>query len=640
MQNKRQEQLLSILSERGDWMTSRQLAGLLQVSDRTIRSDVESINKRITPAPIESNVRQGYRVMEDAQNCLPETVKQGHESDVPQTPGARCVYIIQKLLFDTKELNLVSLQDQIFVSGYSIDNDLKRIRKMLEPYSNLKLVRNKECISLKGDEASKRRFYRDLLVAVVQENFLNMNLLAGLYKSFDLIAVKDIFVDVLEEYDYSIHESMFPMVMLHAGTSLERMNCSNYVNMENGNQGLKDTIEYQISQTFFVRISKRLHITVHHGEVGMFALVIMGKRASNYTSDFVNFEGKWLNTKKLVTEALEGIYSLFGLDFREDGDLIAGLKMHIHGLIDRVKAKAHMQDVFVEEIKRKYPLVFDMGIYVVEQLEEKLGAPISEVESCYIALHLGAASERINSAGKYRTIMIIPHNQSFSDMCVKKISEMFRERMEVVGIFRYFEEETASSLDPDLILTTFPLEHKLDVPTVPINLFVDSETESSILQAINKLDKKRFQLEFTSHIGSLIRKEHFHENVTLETPEEIICLLCRGLEKEGIVEPDFKDIVLKREQMSPTSFVNAFAIPHAFGAFASNSTIAVAQLKNTVRWGNFDVGLVMLFAINEGDERMIKIFFDWVSNVVNHPEELAKLVSSCTYEEFIDKIMG
>ena len=236
--------------------------------------------------------------------------------------------------------------------------------------------------------------------------------------------------------------------------------------------------------------------------------------------------------------------------------------------------------------------------------------------------------------------MIIPHNQSFSDMCVKKISEMFRERMEVVGIFRYFEEETASSLDPDLILTTFPLEHKLDVPTVPINLFVDSETESSILQAINKLDKKRFQLEFTSHIGSLIRKEHFHENVTLETPEEIICLLCRGLEKEGIVEPDFKDIVLKREQMSPTSFVNAFAIPHAFGAFASNSTIAVAQLRNTVRWGNFDVGLVMLFAINEGDERMIKIFFDWVSNVVNHPEELAKLVSSCTYEEFIDRIMG
>ena len=224
MQNVRQEQLLAILSERGDWMTSRQLAGLLGVSDRTIRSDVEAVNRRITPAPIESNVRQGYRVMEDARTSIPAPEKNPSGPEVPQTPGGRCIYIIQKLLFETRELNLVSLQDQIFVSGYSIDNDLKRIRRMLEPYANLKLVRDRECISLKGDEASKRRFYRDLLVAEVQENFLNMNLLAGLYKSFDLIAVKDIFVDVLEEYDYSIHESMFPMVILHAGTSIERMN--------------------------------------------------------------------------------------------------------------------------------------------------------------------------------------------------------------------------------------------------------------------------------------------------------------------------------------------------------------------------------------------------------------------------------
>ena len=639
MQNKRQEQLLAILSERRDWMTSRQLAGLLQVSDRTIRSDVEAINKHMDPPPIESNVRQGYRLCEDARPALASGAET-READIPQTPGARCAYMIQKLLFEVKELNLTMLQSQIYVSGYSIDNDLKRIRKMLEPYSGLKLVRNKECISLKGDEASKRRFYRDLLVAEVQENFLNLNTLAHLYRSFNLIEVKDIFVDVLEEYDYSIHESMFPMLILHAGTSIERMNCANYINMEEGMQGLEDTIEYQIAQTFFDRISKRLHITVHDGEVGMFALVIMGRRASNYTSDFVNYNGKWMNTKKLVAEALEQVYALFGLDFRQDADLVAGLKMHFHGLIERVKNQVRMEDVFVEEIKRKYPLVFEMGIYVLEFLEQRLGRPISDVESCYIALHLGAASERMNSVRKYRAVMILPHNQSFSDMCVKKISDMFRERMEVVKVFGYFEEDEVSALDPDLLLSTFPLEHGLDVETVSINLFVDSETESKILQAINRLDKKGFRLEFTSHIGNLIRKEHYHSQVDMDQPEEIIRMLCAGLEKEGIVEPEFTEVVLKREQMSPTSFVNTFAIPHAFGAFARNSTIAVAQLKNPVKWGAFEVRLVMLFAINEGDARMIKIFFDWVSNVVNQPEELAKLVAPCSYEEFIDRIMG
>ena len=124
--------------------------------------------------------------------------------------GNRCIYIIHKLLFEARELNLTVLQGQIYVSGYSIENDLKRIRRMLEPYANLKLVRSRECISLKGDEASKRRFYRDLLVAEVQENFLNLNTLAHLYRSFDLIEVKDIFVEVLEEYDYASMRLCFP----------------------------------------------------------------------------------------------------------------------------------------------------------------------------------------------------------------------------------------------------------------------------------------------------------------------------------------------------------------------------------------------------------------------------------------------
>lgn len=638
MRNKRQEQILAILAERKDYMTSRQLAELLQVSDRTIRSDVDAINRSMETAPIESNVRQGYRLNPEAE--LPSLPKAEVRDDIPQTPGARCIYIIQKLLFETRELNLTVLQSQIYVSGYSIDNDLKRIRKMLEPYANLKLVRNKECISLQGDESSKRRFYRDLLVAEVQENFLNLNMLAHMYRSFDLIEVKDIFVDVLEEYDYTIHESLFPMLIIHAGTSIERMTCSNYANLEDKDQGLEDTIEYQIAQTFFERISRRLHIQVKEGEIGMFALVIMGRRASNYTSDFVNFHGKWLNTKKLVAEALEQIYTLFGLDFREDDDLIAGLKMHIHGLIDRVKNQVHIEDVFLEEIKRKYPLVFEMGIYVVELLEEHLNVKISDMESGFIALHLGAASERMNSVRKYRAVMILPHNQSFSDMCVKKISDMFRERMEIVAVLRYFEEEAVSALDADILLCTFPIEHKLDVATVNINLFVDSDTESNILQALNRLDKKGFQLEFSSHIGHLIRKEHYYQNLDLKTPEEIIHHLCRDLEQEGIVEPEFEGIVLRREEMSPTSFINAFAIPHAFGAFARNSTIAVAQLKNPVRWGSFEVRLVMLFAINEGDQRMIKIFFDWVSNIVNRPQELANLSISCSYEEFLDKILG
>ena len=338
--------------------------------------------------------------------------------------------------------------------------------------------------------------------------------------------------------------------------------------------------------------------------------------------------------------ALTRLWEVFGVDYRGDEDPKAGLKMHLHGLVDRMKNQVVLEDIFLEEIKQKYPLLFEMGVCIVDYLEEQLDGQIADMESGFIALHLGAASERMDSVRRYRAVMIMPHNQTFSEMCEKRIMEMFKDRMEVVKRSYYFEEAAVEQADPDLLLTTLSIEHKLDIPTVQVSLFVDSETEVRILQALNRLDKNRFRLEFASHMGHLLRREHYHRGLDCQTPEEVIACLCRGLKEEGIVGEDFQDIVLERERMSPTSFADALAVPHAFRAYASRSTIAVAQLARPVQWGAFQVRLVMLFAINEGDRRMIKIFFDWVSEMIGRPEELEKLTQECAYEEFMERIMG
>ena len=56
-----------------------------------------------------------------------------------------------------KELNLMDLQDQVFISGYSIDNDIKRIKKILENYNDLKLICSKNHIHLEGSEDEMRK---------------------------------------------------------------------------------------------------------------------------------------------------------------------------------------------------------------------------------------------------------------------------------------------------------------------------------------------------------------------------------------------------------------------------------------------------------------------------------------------------
>lgn len=52
----RQIKIVDILSERKDWVTGKELSAILEVSDRTIRSDINAINCELKDA-IEASVR-------------------------------------------------------------------------------------------------------------------------------------------------------------------------------------------------------------------------------------------------------------------------------------------------------------------------------------------------------------------------------------------------------------------------------------------------------------------------------------------------------------------------------------------------------------------------------------------------------
>lgn len=274
MLNKRQKNIISILKEQSDWITSKNLSNILGVSDRTIRSDINTINEHYKCQFVESNIRQGYCINDNNKKILEDTDAQLF----PQIPNERCIYIIRKLLFESRELNLVLLQEQIYVSGYSIDNDIKKIRKMLNLYSDLKLVRSKEYIRLEGSEESKRKLYKDLLATEIQENFLNMNQLASLYKDFDLITMKDTLIEVIDEYGYSVNETLFTMLLLHLGTSIERILQYKFINLDESSDYINETIEYQISKTFFEKLTKKIDITIVESEIKLFALLIMRKK--------------------------------------------------------------------------------------------------------------------------------------------------------------------------------------------------------------------------------------------------------------------------------------------------------------------------------------------------------------------------
>lgn len=630
MLNKRQNQIIDILNNDNNWITGKELAKLLNVSDRTIRSDIDVINKFYDCLLIKSNKRLGYQIDEAL------LFKQDIETKelIPQNSHERCVYIIRELLFKSKEINLIALQDQVFVSGYSIDNDIKKIRKMISEYPSLKLIRSKNYISLRGNEADKRKLYKQLLTEETHGNFLNLNSIADLWSNFDLLEIKDILEDVCELYNYQIREIDFPMIMIHAGVAIERIINRNYINSKTAKHHLNNNIEYQISYEFFHRVSKTIDIELVEDEVVLFAQLLIGSYQKDDEDENLD---KLLN--QIVDAVIKEVKDYFDINFSKDKDFKLGLKMHLQLLLERQQNNVTITNIYLQEIKRKYPLVFEMAIRAGEVIADICKINVKENELSFLALHLGAAYDRVNSIKRYRAVIIIPHNQMLSNMCIDKLKLRFEERMVIVKRYGFYEETMIKQQEPDLIITTVPLKHNLNIPTVQITLFVNYEDESKVFQTLNLLDKQRYHEDFVVLVNELIRPDLFHIKKQMASSKEVIDFLCDELISKNLADERYKEDVFKRESVSATSFVNGFAVPHSIEITSKESCISIMILDKPVKWGDFEVKLVLLLAIRDTDNHLLKIFFDWLSSIVSDSNKFRQLLEVKNYQEFIQHVI-
>lgn len=628
MLKKRQNNIIDILNDKAEWITGKALAQMLNVSDRTIRSDIESINTEYQREIIFSNKRLGYKLDEHA---ISEMELETHNI-IPQTPQERCIWIIKELLFNSRELNLYDLESRVFISGYSIENDLGRIKKMIKDY-HLNLKRSKNFVELIGEENEKRKLYRKLLTDEVQGNFTNLNILATLFSDFDFLKISDIFTGTCYEYDYQIKESLFPIVMIHAGVAIERIISGNYAeNIDLPDESFTETLEYQLSQDFFARVEQGCQIHSVENEIIKFAILLC---SSNSQQDFTQKK----EIREIVVAVLAKINDNFDIDFSGDEALVSGLGNHISSLIERQKTNTSMSNVYLREIKRKYPLVFEMAVHAGEVLSERLEKKVGENELSFIALHLGAAYDRVNSPSKYRAVVIIPNNQMLSKPFIDKINSRFEDRMTIVFNYKIFDERQVRAISPDLIISTVSLKHQIKIPTLQLSLLFDYEDESKIFQLLNQLDKERYHEKFQKMMEHLIQKKLFYRKEHVADGEEAIEYLCNELIKEGLADEDYKADVIKRERISATSFVQGFAVPHAIEISTSESCIATLTLDKPVQWGNFEVRLVILLAIRGEDNQLMSIFFDWLSNLVMDPQKLSALLKARDQKDFIENIL-
>lgn len=631
MLTKRQNMIMTIMNNQKDWIVGKDLAKLLNVSDRTIRNDIAAINEFYADTMIESNIRKGYRIQgEKVKRFIEETKK-----EIPET-GEERRWLILKTLVEHNQVNIYQLADQMCISEFSLENDMNKIRKLLDNYQGLKVIRQSNMLQLSGGEREKRHLYEELISYKISGNLWNLNKVAENFMRFDLLKVKELLKDIFEEFHYQMNEVRIPTLLIHVGVILERNFACHFLKEDEEQQGKYGREEYEISRHFFEKIGARLSLQVREAEICDFAIYLEHGKRKGYCEE-EQLQGL---ASDLVQHIIVEIREYFDIDFSEDCEFRLGLEVHTVSLLKRHYANIEIDHTCLEEVKRKYPLIFEMGVWVCKIMEEHLNIIISENEISFIALHLGSAYERANLRRKYRCLLICPHNQTVKDLCIQKIVNRFQDRMEIVGCMSYFEESLIREKNLDLILTTQPVAHALDIETTEISMFFAHTDEAAVFQTLNRLDQIRYRNNFQFFILNLIREEFFTANMAVEEPEKIISDMCDKLYARGYVKENFKEGVLKRERLSPTSFFHGFAIPHNMSHQETiHSAISTAILKQPVQWGSYEVRFVLLLAITEENRNFLKIFFDWLDDIVSNPEKFARLLEVQDYQSFVNTLL-
>ena len=91
-----------------------------------------------------------------------------------------------------------------------------------------------------------------------------------------------------------------------------------------------------------------------------------------------------------------------------------------------------------------------------------------------------------------------------------------------------------------------------------------------------------------------------------------------------------------RESISPTSFEQFIAVPHpiVFDSFSSKGAICI--LKRPIQWGEYQVKIVILFAIRNEDRKKLKDYYSLIGQAIVEENSLRKLLAAKTYSQFIE----
>ena len=418
------QQILRIMLDSKGPVNKQEIADDIGVSKRTVQREFEYLELCIKRYGLKLTNHKGIGV--EIQGS-PENIEKLREDlgdqqypDAADREGRRRRLLFE-LLRDRTPHKLFYYSQLLGVSEATAGSDMDALCPWLEE-SRLGIVKRPGYgVILEGDE----RDYREAMRRFIEETAGQ----SDAYSSGDITGeiFAEALLDAADSGIYSLLEgdtvrrvdkvlrglnepkilqladSAYAGLVIHISIVIERLQqgaALKSVPPEMGDLEFWD--DYDLAVRILEAMEKEFEILIPRGELSYVLLHIRGAKMA-YTGEEQEFPSDLSDDRLLpMIDRMIDVYNKdIANELKEDEEFLRGLLVHLRPVLVRLSTGLRIHNPILEDIKEEYAEIFEACRRAAHVITEETGYEVNEEEVGFLAMHFGAAQERVKENKQY-----------------------------------------------------------------------------------------------------------------------------------------------------------------------------------------------------------------------------------------------
>ena len=471
------QRLLTELSHSERPLTSEELALMVGVTSRTIKSDLKKISSVLLPygARLSGKPGTGYSLQVLAPEAFTDLEKllryeqREQYKRIPQTMIQRVNYVIMKLLSVDFYLDADDLAQEMYIEKSTLYSCLKEVRTILKRFKLILKTDQRGGVIIEGTESHKR--------ICIAEFFFHNYMEASPYAEDNMMfsdpdskkeirKIRENLLRVMKEYGIQMSSFSVENMSIHIMVAMRRWMLFDYIKLpEAAAAKVRGTTEEAAGRRLADALAAEFGILLPEAEATYFALHLKSKRINGETG-IVDAPEEKEKLSKTITEIFERIRERFGIDFSQDDMIIQYLYGHISAMIERLQIGFPFRNSQAYEQKREDLMATAIAHVASRVIRRNYGVYVDDNEEGFLVLYFSLALYRLSMKQGLRIAVTNGRGRPEGILLLTKITQARKGIPDTISFIDVTELDDINETAYDIICSPAELPQVKNIPVL------------------------------------------------------------------------------------------------------------------------------------------------------------------------------